>query len=126
MLTFPSYSATGMNRWKQTNNPCNEFVTQTSTGTGTAAGYEAIQIDWNTNYWGGLTRQNENATINNSCYLSGSVGHSNWFFAIGAKEAWNNAVPGPNSAPVEETELWVRIDTLPKNVKTSLYNNQHL
>ncbi len=121
MLTYPSYS-TGCNRWKQTNNPCKEYK-GTADSTLTATGYSAIQIDFNTNYWGGLTRQNSEETAITSCYLSGSVGHSNWFHAIGATEAWSGAIPGPNVA-VQETELWIRLDTLPLNVKMSILNEK--
>lgn len=126
MLTYPNEFAGQYNRWKQTNNPCDEYIAQTSDGSGVATGYEAVHIDWNTNYWGGLTRQNSDATTNSSCYLSGSVGHSNWFFAIGAKTAWNDAIPGPASAAVSVVELWVRLDTLNNLAKASFLNNKFL
>ena len=35
------------------------------------------------------------------------------YYAVGAYEAWGGGVPGPDAA-VEEIELWVRVDTLPK------------
>lgn len=112
MLTYPNNS-NGYNRWKQTNAPQNEFVTETTAGTGTATGYEAVHIDWTSNYWGGLTRQKQDATSFNPCYLSGSVGHNNWFYAIGASSVHGDGIPsatdigGSTSSCVE---LWVRID----------------
>ena len=111
------------NRWKQSNLPQDEWQDNTDSGSAVANGYEAISIAWNTNYWGGLGRQNFDTTSMNSCFIDGSIGHSNWFFAIGAKEAWGGGVPGPNSSAVEETELWVRIDNLPKLTKLSMFDD---
>ena len=98
LLQYPDNDTTKYNRWKQTNNPLNEFVEQTSAGTGTATGYEAVHIDWNVNYWGGLTRQNSDASSLSPTYLSGSVGHSNWYYAIGCVSVWSGGIPGPNFA----------------------------
>ena len=57
--------------------------------------------------------------------MSGSVGHSNWFHAIGTSTAWNGGIPGPNVA-VEETELWVRVDDLSKLDKISMLENKYI
>ena len=116
MLCYPNESGTTYNRWKQTNAPQDEFVTQTSTGDGAATGYEAVHIDWNTNYWGGLTRQNSDAsTVPTNTYLSGSVGHANWYYAIASFGVYNRGIPAAN-ALVESTyggvELWIRVGTL--------------
>jgi hypothetical protein len=43
------------NRWKQSLNPCNEYA-GTADGSLKATGYEAVHIDFSSNYWGGLTR----------------------------------------------------------------------
>lgn len=123
LLAFPTDFPGKYNRWKQNNNPCNEFITN-GDGSATAAGYTAVSITWTGNYWGGLTRQNSNADTKSECYLSGSTGHSNWFYAIGAYEKWDAAMPGPNSTPVSETELWVRVDTLPSNSQFSILKEQ--
>lgn len=118
MLTYPNNS-NGYNRWKQTNAPQNEFVTETSAGTGTATGYEAVHIDWTSNYWGGLTRQKEDTTSFSPCYLSGSVGHGNWFYAIGAASTHVDGIPassdtvtstGASGSTSSCVELWVRVD----------------
>ena len=115
MLRYPNYSATLYNRWTQTSNPMEEFITTTSDGAGKATGYTAVHIDWTGQYWGGLTRQSSDASSISNCYLSGSVGHSNWYYAIGATSAWGNGIPGPLNAQATGTiwgvaELWVRID----------------
>lgn len=123
LLAFPTDFPGKYNRWKQNNNPCNEFITN-GDGSATAAGYTAVSITWTGNYWGGLTRQNSNADTKSGCYLSGSTGHSNWFYAIGAYEKWDAAMPGPNSTAVSETELWVRVDTLPPNSQFSILKEQ--
>lgn len=122
MLTYPEKHPGQYNRWKQTNNPCNENVAN-GDGTAYAAGYAAIHIDWTSSYWGGLTRQNTSTTAYTPCYLSGSVGHSNWFYAIGATQKHDGGIPGPSSG-VQETELWVRVDTLPKNSKFNIMKEQ--
>lgn len=113
MLTYPDTS-TKYNRWKQTNNPCNEYVATTSTGEGMAEGYEAVHIDSTTNYWGGLTRQVSDATTFNSTYLSGSVGHGNWYYAIGAKSKHGVGIPMGSGLGADSmdsiVELWLRID----------------
>lgn len=124
LLQYPDYNISQYNRWKQTNNPLNEFVTTTTNGDGKAAGYEAVHIDWNTNYWGGLTRQNSDASSIASTYLSGSVGHTNWFFAIGCVSAWNGGIPGPNVAIIGRAQLWVRIDNLVDETKVQITKNK--
>ena len=113
MLCYPD-DTSDYNRWKQTNNPCNEYK-GTDDGTLTADGYEAVSIAWASNYWGGLTRQNESTTLMTYCYLSGAVGHSNWYYAIGASEIWKTGIPScSDMASYESTSgrvrLWVRID----------------
>ena len=96
-----------------------------SNSAATAPGYEAIHIDWNSNYWGGLGRQNEGITAISSTFIDGSLGHTFWFYAIGATSAHDGGVPGPNSG-VQESELWVRIDTLPLNTKTKIIKKRYV
>lgn len=98
------------NRWKQLNNPCDEYVERTSTGEGVAEGYEPIHIDWSAQYWGGLTRQNSSEASISSCYLSGSVGHSNWHYAIGATSTHGNGIPTASGSTANDVEIWIRID----------------
>lgn len=109
MLRYPT-DTDKYNRWKQLNNPCDEYVERTSTGEGVAEGYEPIHIDWSVQYWGGLTRQNSSETSVSSCYLSGSVGHSNWHYAIGATSTHGNGIPTANSSTANDVEIWIRID----------------
>lgn len=126
LIRYPE-KTTEYNRWKQTNNPCNEYITPTSDGAAYAAGYEAIHIDSTDNYWGGLTRQSEGTNLV-STYLSGSVGHSNWFYAIGAIAKHDVGIPsstrwGNGIATV--VELFVRIDNTPQfSTKSCILNNQ--
>lgn len=111
MLTYPIEAPGQYNRWKQTNAPQNEFNTRTTSGT-QVAGYEAIHIDWTSNYWGGLERQNESTTAIGSTWLSGSVGHGNWFYAIGAANTHGRGIPSYSSTAYV-VELWIRIDSTP-------------
>ncbi|MGN1222085.1 MAG: InlB B-repeat-containing protein, partial [Christensenellales bacterium] len=110
--------ASGYNYWSQTSNPLEEFVTQTTAGTGTASGYTAISITSSTNYWGGLTRQNSDASEFSPTYLSGSVGHSNWYYAIGAKSSYGAGIPTGDGFKVKGSNstsygvsLWVKVDS---------------
>lgn len=109
LLRYPNQSSSQYNRWKQTSNPCDEYVTTTTAGTGTATGYTAVHIDWTGNYWGGLTRQSSDTTAYSPCYLSGSVGHGNWFYAIGAASTHGDGIPSYSST-WGSVELWVRIN----------------
>ncbi len=49
MLCYPNNDSTHYNRWKQTNAPQNEYVARVSTGS-QVTGYEAVHIDWTSNY----------------------------------------------------------------------------
>lgn len=57
--------------WLQTSNPLTE----------SAAGYEPLHIPYTGRFWGGL----EPST---SALMDGSVGSSNWFYAVGSYKLW--------------------------------------
>ena len=69
--------------WKQSNNPVTE-----SAGNNNVTGYEAININYEGAYWGGLSRSPHNPLIHGST-------NGWWFYAIGSAGAWNNGIPGP-------------------------------
>lgn len=119
LLQYPDDAPTQYNRWIQKNNPCNEYVTTTSTGEAFAEGYEAVHIDWTSHFWGGMTRQNQSETVIGNCYLSGSVGHTNWFFAIGAHNKHVAGIPSYDST-ANRVQFWVRIDNLPEETKCQI------
>ena len=81
------------NHWTQTSNPTSSPI----------AGYQGISVDHSTQRWGGLEKSRSHTLIN------GSVGHANWFYAIGAKRYWprRGTIPGP-SGGVTEVFLYVR------------------
>lgn len=110
MLTYPTNSASGYNRWKQTNNPCDIY---TGTGQGSfVPGYEAVHIDWSGSNWGGLERNSSDANAMNYCYIDGSVGFSNWWFAIAPAEKYEGGMPGPSDIAFRQCELWARIPSV--------------
>ncbi len=84
----------GGNRWTQTSNPLFEEV----------SGYNATSVDHTSRYWGGL----EPDTGSNSL-IDGSVGHSNWYYAVGAINYWpsSGTIPGSTSG-VNEVMLYIR------------------
>lgn len=97
-------------RWKQTNNPTKETCTE-GDGSAKAVGYESVTEGLGTgNFWGGLTLSSPSAVT--SCYLNGSVGHGNWFYAVGAY-SWHSTYGIPSSDAVggsaRECLLFVRI-----------------
>ena len=118
--------ATGYNYWSQTSNPLDDYKS-TSTPT-TATGYSAIDIDWSSNYWGGLTRQNSDVNNTASTLLSGSVGHSNWFYAIGSYATQQVGIPSASDISVQGTtgstsygvSLWVKVDDLSQLLSSDL------
>lgn len=110
MLTYPTNSASGYNRWKQTSNPCDVF---TNTGQGTfVPGYEAVHIDWSGSSWGGLERTNSDANAITHSYLDGSVGFSNWWFAVAPSEKYEGGFPGPGDIVYRQCEIWARIPSV--------------
>lgn len=122
MLCYPD-DTTHYNRWKQTNNPCNEYY-DTSDGALFVEGYEEIEVAWTGNYWGGLARQNSESTAISPCFLSGSVGHEDWFYAIASSSVQQNGIPSyDNSSTQGSCELWVRIDTVYKKSQLKKYDN---
>ena len=100
------------NRWRQTANPATTTVAN-GDGSANAPGYNkdftGAHLDWTGNYWGGLAKSTSDAT-----FINGSVGHGNWFYAIGAKQIWggnNPGIPGPNGTNINEgIHLWVKVN----------------
>ena len=140
MLCYPLES-NEYNRWKQSNNPCDEYegdieytipTTNPDIMRGTVAGYESISIAWDYNYWGGLARLNEDPTDVNSTYLTGSiVSGGYWFYAIGGSRKWYDGIPsndnigysGDARKGTECVELWVRVDNTISANKVSFFSN---
>lgn len=111
MLTYPRLSSTGYNRWKQTSSP-NESA---------SVNYTPISTSWSA-HAGGI-RKGTGTTI----YNCDNVGSGTWFAAIGQTTGWtNSSIPGANGSQQKETELWIRIDTMPKANKLSIVDNNYL
>ena len=111
MLTYPRLSSTGYNRWKQTSSP----------SASASVNYTPISISW-ADHAGGIRKGTGDAIYN-----CDSVGTTTWYAAIGQTKGWtNNSIPGSNGEQQTETELWVRIDTLPKLNKLSIVDNNYL
>ena len=112
LLQYPN-DTNQYNRWIQKDNPAKVTVAN-GTGNETAAGYKAVHVDWTGNYWGGLTKSTSTAT-----FINGSVGHGNWFYAIGAYRKHVLGIPTYDST-ASVAELWSRIDNLEKQGKQTI------
>lgn len=107
MLTYPSLSSTLYNRWTQTSSPNAETVT----------GFTKITTAWDAHN-AGIRR-----TGGPSVYNCDS--ETTWFAPIGQKTTWTETqyIPAADGSSQTSTELWVRIDTLPQETQTKIYNN---
>jgi hypothetical protein len=86
----------GRNIWRQSSHPT----------TAPIQGYEAIEVEFTTQYWGGLELSTSGST-----YVDGSVQHGNWFYSVGSKAVWNGGIPAHGPA-AQRVALWVKPDTL--------------
>ena len=105
---------TGYNRWKQSSNFTKDAI----------AGYEAVQISWTAQGWGGLAPSADSGT-----WVDGSptTSTSSWWYAIGCKSKHETGIPGPGSAVTGAVSLWARIDNLQTNridKRGVLYTNE--
>jgi len=95
-IIWPLRSGDNYNIWKQVSNP----ITAASGG---VDGYEAVDVRFTSQYWGGLEYHTANNTL-----LDGSVNHGNWYYAIGSTHSWGGGIPGANDAE-QLTELYVKM-----------------
>ena len=93
-LVWPRRPVPNTQVWKQITNPV-------SASSGGVLGYEAVAETFTTQGWGGLEH---NGGV---CLLDGQVDHEYWFYAVGASQAWNDGIPGPeNTVGEQQVELW--------------------
>lgn len=112
MLTYPSLSDTLYNRWTQTSSP--------NVAYGSATGLTKITTAWS-NHSGAITKSNSSGS---ALYSMNEYG--NWWAPIGQKTLFNTGIPAANGSTQTETELWVRIDTLPNLTKISMLDKDYL
>lgn len=110
MLTYPRLSKTSFNRWKQTSSPKASTVT----------GFTSITTAWSAHN-GGIRKHGS------SCLYNCDTG-STWFAPIGQYGKWTETqyIPAADGSSQTETELWVRIDTLPSLNKISMFDNKFI
>ena len=100
-LVWPQKTGDNYNEWKQTTNPVTEVQS--------VAGYEAVDVKFTGEYWGGLENGQYKGSSSPDALLDGSVNHGNWFYAIGSKQEWHGGkIPGPNGAE-QEVELYINV-----------------
>ena len=103
MLTYPSLSDTLYNRWTQTSSPNESTVT----------GFTEVTTAWS-DHNGGINLSTATGRAVYDCDHN-----TTWFAPIGQLSSWTSTqyIPAANNSPQTSTELWVRIDTLPKQLK---------
>ena len=145
LLEYPEQHPGKFNRWKQEDDPTQitEVINSSVTVDNNpvkAKGYEGIHIDWQGEYWGGLLKHihtNDGVTV--TTFIDGSVGHVDWYYAIGTyyKNWQGGAIPGPvtsgnatdSSESVAEctittsVDLYVRIDYTADRHNSSVTKN---
>ena len=83
-----------VNHWAQSSSPLDSGV----------SGYRAIDVASTSSWWGGLERSTTSAVL-----LDGSVGHGNWWYAIGTDRTHRGGIPGPAQGGVVVTVAELRV-----------------
>lgn len=113
MLTYPSMSATAYNRWSQINSPNGAY--------GSAEGLKKLSTSWSS-HSNAITKSNSSGSATYSMNTAG-----NWWAPIGQKTLFNSTgIPAADGSTQTETELWVRIDTVPDLDKISMLDNKYI
>ena len=99
-LVWPLRSGDNHNIWKQSTNP----VTET---TKKVAGYEAIDVKFTSQNWGGLESGYLHGGATPNALLDGSVNHAHWFYAVGSRVDFNGGMPGASHTAEKKVELYV-------------------
>ena len=116
MLTYPSASATSYNRWKQTSSP--------NVAYGNHTGFVKITTGWS-KHFNAITKITNSSHAGSAVYAMNSAG--NWWAPIGQKALDSSTgMPAANGSTETETELWVRIDTLPHEKRISMFDNKFI
>jgi len=87
--------------WRQSSNPVD------GRASGGVSGYEAMQVPYTENRWGGLEKSGHRAL------LDGSLRRNWWWYAVGSTYKYRGGIPGPNGAIVNKVELFVDCATTP-------------
>lgn len=104
MLTYPSLSSTGYNRWSQTSSPNASSVT----------GYQPISISWSAHSSGIRTHGSD-------CLYNCDSGGT-WYAPIGQYNIWEGGIPAADGTPQSITELWVRTDKCSHATQAKIYD----
>ena len=108
LLEYPKFPEE-YNHWTQTKNPINAQPN-------TENGYKPIKVSWTGEDWHGLS-----LSSSTSSFIDGSPFSDFWFYAIGQKGNWADAIAAfkdikglnetdKNKYLVYEVKLWIRID----------------
>lgn len=118
LLRYPQVSETLYNRWRQTANPLT--TTANSSQTASTMGYEAVEINWTTNWLYGLGL----SSAPSSAYMDAEAGSGNWWQGIGQYSLYNGGLTGPNGIVTPVVELYVRVDNTNFTGESSMRNSK--
>jgi len=99
-IVWPRRRGKNYNVWRQSTNPVQARQR--------TVGYEAVDVNFRQNHFGGLENGYKHGGNNPAALLDGSVNHGNWYYAIGSRSAWGGGIPGASSAE-SRVELYVAI-----------------
>jgi hypothetical protein len=114
LLEYPNGNS---NQWKQTNSPLEEKETTISEHYN-VMGYEEVNITMRENNWGGLALSTSLKTL-----IEGSIGHDNWFYAIGqlvSDQTYESQIAANIWGGTYSVKLWIRIK---EDLISTLFNS---
>ena len=111
-IMWPQRAGVNYNIWKQTSNPIGDPAAPS--GPNAVVGYEAVIVNFpgeGVDTFGGLEWDSTPRSL-----LDGSVNHTNWWYAIGSTQPHGGGIPGGHPNNEQQTELYVSVGTLVKDI----------
>lgn len=103
ILEYPGLN--NYQRWKQRSNPVLTYDA--------VANYIPIHIPWTAQYWGGMARHSASISSASSTFLSGSINHGNWYYALCSFVNYSSGgIPGPGDFYSGWVKFYVRVSQL--------------
>ena len=106
--------------WTQDVNPVTMWIEEAYSGEELDIKYACVSCPYYSyNYWGGLEYNNDQAL------LDGSVGNTNWFFAVGAIETHDDGIPGPYEHVDDDIGYYGALTQARSSYNNNTYQHKH-